>query len=59
MELERLRDDHEAAVLAFETVNRAHFGASITDRGEKAGFVPVGTGDVGGRPGTLYRRTLN
>jgi [ribosomal protein S5]-alanine N-acetyltransferase len=158
MDLQRLRDDHAHAVLAFEVANRAYFAASITDRGdeffahfserhrahlveqdagacafhvlldgdgavvgrfnlydivdggadvgyrvaeevtgrgvattaleqlsrlaherydvktlsalvsdenvasrrvlEKAGFVPVGPSDVGGRPGTLYRRAL-
>jgi len=32
-ELQRLRGDHAAAVLAFELENRAYFAASITDRG--------------------------
>jgi [ribosomal protein S5]-alanine N-acetyltransferase len=34
-ELERLRDDHAAAVLAFEVANRAYFAASVTDRGDE------------------------
>lgn len=34
-ELQRLRADHEAAVLAFELVNRAYFAASISDRGDE------------------------
>ncbi|MEU4236335.1 GNAT family N-acetyltransferase [Actinoplanes sp. NPDC026619] len=33
-ELERLRADHAAAVLAFELANRAYFAASISDRGD-------------------------
>ena len=33
-ELERLRSDHESAVLAFELANRAYFAASISDRGD-------------------------
>lgn len=33
-ELERLRADHEQAVLAFERANRGYFAQSITDRGE-------------------------
>lgn len=33
-ELQRLRADHEAAVLAFEQANRAYFAESITDRGD-------------------------
>jgi ribosomal-protein-alanine N-acetyltransferase len=33
-ELQRLRGDHAAAVLAFELENRAYFAASITDRGD-------------------------
>ena len=33
-ELERLRADHAAAVLAFEWANRGYFAASITDRGD-------------------------
>jgi ribosomal-protein-alanine N-acetyltransferase len=33
-ELQRLRCDHEAAVLAFERDNRAYFAESISDRGE-------------------------
>jgi ribosomal-protein-alanine N-acetyltransferase len=32
-ELERLRPDHEAAVLGFEQANRAYFAESINDRG--------------------------
>jgi ribosomal-protein-alanine N-acetyltransferase len=35
MELQRLRDDHAAAVLAFEVMNRAYFAASISDRGDE------------------------
>jgi [ribosomal protein S5]-alanine N-acetyltransferase len=34
-ELERLRADHDAAVLAFELANRAYFAASISDRGDE------------------------
>ena len=34
-ELQRLRSDHEAAVLAFEQENRAYFAKSISDRGDK------------------------
>jgi len=34
-ELERLRDDHAAAVLAFEVTNRAFFAASVTDRDDE------------------------
>jgi ribosomal-protein-alanine N-acetyltransferase len=33
-ELQRLRADHAAAVLAFELANRAYFTASISDRGD-------------------------
>jgi ribosomal-protein-alanine N-acetyltransferase len=33
-ELQRLRSDHAAAVLAFERENRAYFAASISDRGD-------------------------
>jgi ribosomal-protein-alanine N-acetyltransferase len=33
-ELQRLRPDHELAVLAFEQANRAYFAESITDRGD-------------------------
>ena len=33
-ELERLRADHAAAVLAFESANRAYFASSISDRGD-------------------------
>ena len=33
-ELQRLRDDHAAAVLAFELENRAYFADSISDRGD-------------------------
>jgi [ribosomal protein S5]-alanine N-acetyltransferase len=33
-ELQRLRADHAAAVLAFETANRAWFARSISDRGD-------------------------
>ena len=32
--LQRLRADHEAAVLEFELTNRAYFAASINDRGD-------------------------
>jgi len=32
--LQRLRSDHEAAVLAFERENRAYFAQSISDRGD-------------------------
>lgn len=34
-ELQRLRADHAAAVLAFELANRAYFAASISDRGDQ------------------------
>jgi ribosomal-protein-alanine N-acetyltransferase len=34
-ELQRLRADHAPAVLTFETVNRAYFAASISDRGDE------------------------
>ncbi len=34
-ELQRLRPDHAAAVLAFEVENRAYFAASISDRGDE------------------------
>lgn len=33
-ELQRLRADHESAVLAFELANRAYFAESISDRGD-------------------------
>ncbi|HKV66937.1 MAG TPA: GNAT family N-acetyltransferase [Gaiellales bacterium] len=33
-ELQRLRADHAAALLAFERDNRAYFAASISDRGD-------------------------
>jgi ribosomal-protein-alanine N-acetyltransferase len=35
LELERLRGDHAAAVLAFEVANRAYFAASVSDRGDE------------------------
>jgi [ribosomal protein S5]-alanine N-acetyltransferase len=34
LRLERLRSDHEAALLDFERDNRAYFAASIPDRGD-------------------------
>ena len=34
-ELQRLRADHSAAVLAFELANRAYFAAFISDRGDE------------------------
>ncbi len=34
-ELQRLRADHAAAILAFEAANRAHFAASVSDRGDE------------------------
>jgi ribosomal-protein-alanine N-acetyltransferase len=34
-ELQLLRADHAAAVLDFETTNRAYFAASISDRGDE------------------------
>lgn len=34
-ELQQLRADHDAAVLAFELANRAYFAASISDRGDE------------------------
>ena len=35
MELQRLRPDHETAVLEFERANRAYFAESISDRGDE------------------------
>jgi [ribosomal protein S5]-alanine N-acetyltransferase len=35
LELQRLRGDHAAAVLAFEVANRAYFAVSVTDRGDE------------------------
>ncbi|MGH3503040.1 MAG: GNAT family N-acetyltransferase [Nocardioidaceae bacterium] len=35
LELQRLRSDHAAAVLAFELANRAYFALSISDRGDE------------------------
>jgi ribosomal-protein-alanine N-acetyltransferase len=35
LELQRLRSDHAAAVLAFEVANRAYFAASVTDRDDE------------------------
>ena len=34
-ELQLLRPDHAAAILAFESANRAYFAASISDRGDE------------------------
>jgi [ribosomal protein S5]-alanine N-acetyltransferase len=34
LELQRLRPDHEAALLDFERANRAYFAESISDRGD-------------------------
>jgi ribosomal-protein-alanine N-acetyltransferase len=34
-ELQPLRADHAAAILAFEVANRAYFAASISDRGDE------------------------
>lgn len=34
-ELQRLRADHAAAILTFESANRAFFATSISDRGEE------------------------
>ena len=34
LELQRLRPDHQAAVLEFELANRAYFAESISDRGD-------------------------
>jgi ribosomal-protein-alanine N-acetyltransferase len=34
-ELQRLRADHAAAILAFESANRAYFATSISDRGDE------------------------
>ena len=34
-ELQRLRADHAAAILAFELANRAYFAAWISDRGDE------------------------
>ena len=34
-ELQRLRDDHLDAVLAFELANRAYFAGFISDRGDE------------------------
>ena len=33
-DLQRLRSDHAAAILAFEVANRAYFAASVTDRSD-------------------------
>jgi len=33
--LQRLRDDHAQAVLAFESANRSYFSTSISDRGDE------------------------
>jgi ribosomal-protein-alanine N-acetyltransferase len=35
VELQRLRSDHAAAILAFEVANRAYFSVSVTDRGDE------------------------
>jgi ribosomal-protein-alanine N-acetyltransferase len=42
-ELQRLRPDHETAVLEFERANRAYFTKSISDRGDDffAGFAEL------------------
>jgi len=42
-ELQRIRPDHETAVLEFEQANRAYFTQSITDRGDDffAGFAEL------------------
>jgi [ribosomal protein S5]-alanine N-acetyltransferase len=42
-ELQRLRPDHETAVLEFEQANRAYFTQSISDRGDDffAGFAEL------------------
>jgi ribosomal-protein-alanine N-acetyltransferase len=34
-ELQRLRADHAAAILAFESANRAYFATSVSDRGDE------------------------
>jgi len=34
-DLQRLRPDHEGAVLAFERANRGYFAATISDRGDE------------------------
>jgi ribosomal-protein-alanine N-acetyltransferase len=34
-ELQRLRADHAAAVMAFELANRSYFAASVSDRGDE------------------------
>jgi ribosomal-protein-alanine N-acetyltransferase len=34
-ELQLLRADHAAAILAFESANRAYFAASVSDRGDE------------------------
>ena len=34
-ELQSLRADHAAAILAFESANRAYFAASVSDRGDE------------------------
>ena len=61
-ELERLRADHAAAVLAFESANRAYFAMSISDRVLlNAGFVEVGPADpsdIGGKQGSWFQRDL-
>jgi ribosomal-protein-alanine N-acetyltransferase len=35
LELQRVRSDHAAAILAFEVANRTYFAASIGDRGDE------------------------
>ena len=35
LSLQRLRSDHADAVLAFETINRRYFAASVSDRGDE------------------------
>jgi hypothetical protein len=65
-ELQPLRPDHEAAVLAFELANRAYFATSLGNVASQkalanAGFVEVGPanpGDLGGKPGTGFQRSL-
>ncbi|MFF7446214.1 MULTISPECIES: GNAT family N-acetyltransferase [unclassified Streptomyces] len=41
LRLERLREDHAAALLAFERENRAYFARMVPDRGD-AYFTPAG-----------------
>jgi hypothetical protein len=54
-ELQRLRADHAAAIMAFESANRAYFATSISDRGDEyfERFTEVGPAD----PSDIGRKT--